>query len=459
VSHRDADVVIIGAGSGGSIAARDAARAGLKVLLIDKRSRHEIGKKLTYDTLPAYICSVVDIDIPKGDEVDMHMEKLRVFAPGKRYSFEAPIEAYLVERQKFGQRLLGYALEAGAELFDETEFYEPIVEDDYIRGVRCRNSSSDHFEVSAKVVIDASGFSGVVAKSLPEHIFKNDTLDHDDIIWGYREVRDIIKPGDTIPDRDYPGWYCYIENNGYAWVVPESGGRGNIGCGIPLSTATESPECITKKYCEQNSEHFGEKVYEYGTGPTPYLPIRTCQPELSGNGFMVIGDAAYQASPVSAFGMAASMVAGREAASAAVSAIEKGDCSRKALWKYNVKYKRGMGAAQAFIDPMCVFIQNSPDDEVEILVKNKLIGPWEFSLVWTDRVFKYSLMDLLKKFFLGFPHICLLLRLNSVYGICRKMYKLYRKFPSDSKDFEGWNRKRRALYYKLFNRLGLDRDI
>jgi len=459
VTRKETDVVVIGAGSAGSLAARDAARAGLRVLLVDKRNRYEIGKKLTYDTLPAYICDVVDIEVPKGDEVDMHMEKLKVFAPGKKYSFEAPLEAYLVDRLKFGQRLLGYALEAGAELFDETEFYEPIVDGDFVQGVRCRNSNTEHFEVYAKVVIDASGFERAVSISLPDSVFGSEPLDHEDIIWGYREIRDIIGKDDTVPPHDYPGWYCYIENDGYAWVVPESSGRGNIGCGLPLSSAKESPENITKRYCEGNREIFGEKIYEYGTGPTPYLPIRTCQPELAGNGFMVVGDAAYQASPVSAFGMAASMVAGREAASAAVSAIKNGDCTRDSLWKYNVEYKRNMGANQAFIDPMCIFIQNASDSEIETLIRKKLIGPYEFSLVWTDQVFTYSLMDLVKKFFLGFPHIFLLLKLNSVYGICKKMEKLYRKFPERYNDFEEWNRNRRALYFRLFRRLGLDRKI
>ena len=463
-------LIVIGAGTGGCTIAHKAAKSGLSVVLIgrnvdkleksiDKREKKEIGKKLTYDTIPSYVFDDLGLAVPQGDEIDMVMKKLKIFSPSRRYYFETDLSAYLIHRLKFGQRLLRYALENNVTLHTQTEYREPIVEDGFVVGVRCRAPGGEQNEYRGLIVCDASGYPAVVRNSLPDSVYQNEILNQEDVIQGYREIRDILAPSDTIPDREYPGWYCYLQDRGYAWIAPENNGRGNIGCGVPLSSDNLDPELMIKEYCNSHPEHFGTKVYAEGTGPTPYLPVRTCQPELVANGFMVIGDAACQASPVSAFGMAGSLIAGKVAAETAVSAIQKKDVSRKVLWKYNVRYKRGIGSRQAFIDPMRIFLQNTSNHDLDILVKRGLLGPEEFSLVWTDQTFAYSLYDLIKKFFKGFPYIFLLLKLRFVYIICKKMEKHYQQFPASAGDFESWKIKRKAIYHTLFRKLKIKREI
>ena len=86
------DLIVVGAGSGGCATAKVAAEQGLKVLMIDKRKKDDIGDKLTFDTIPAYTFDALGIPVPEGDELDMRMLKLKVFSPNRKHSFEADLD-------------------------------------------------------------------------------------------------------------------------------------------------------------------------------------------------------------------------------------------------------------------------------------------------------------------------------------------------------------------------------
>jgi len=45
------DVVVVGAGTGGCLAAKTTAEAGLKVCLIERKKREEIGEKICGDAM------------------------------------------------------------------------------------------------------------------------------------------------------------------------------------------------------------------------------------------------------------------------------------------------------------------------------------------------------------------------------------------------------------------------
>ncbi|HPC48491.1 MAG TPA: FAD-dependent oxidoreductase, partial [Deltaproteobacteria bacterium] len=193
------DLVIVGAGSGGCATAKVAAELGLRVLLIDKRPKDKIGDKLTFDTIPAYTFDALGIPVPQGEELDMRMLKLRVFSPSRKYSFEAHLDGYLAHRRLLGQRLLTYALDAGATLRDETEASDPIIEGGFITGVRCRNSKGAVTEIKAMIVVDASGIRAVIRDRLPHDVYHREGMIPEDTVVTYREVRDLRASSDYIP--------------------------------------------------------------------------------------------------------------------------------------------------------------------------------------------------------------------------------------------------------------------
>jgi len=75
--------------------------------------------------------------------------------------------------------------------------------------------------------------------------------------------------------------------------------------------------------------------------PTPF---RRPPYSLVGNGFMVMGDAAFMTKPFSGEGVTSSSTACQIASEVASKALEKDDVRRPALWPYNVRYFQDQGA-------------------------------------------------------------------------------------------------------------------
>lgn len=453
------DLIVVGAGSGGCATAKVASELGLKVLLLDKRPKDKIGDKLTYDTIPSYTFDALGIPVPEGDELDMRMLKLKVFSPDRKHSFEANLDGYLAHRRLLGQRLLKYALEAGATLADQTEAFDPIIEGNFITGVRCKDPKGTITEYRAKVVVDASGITAIIRDRLPHSVYHKEGMIPEDTVVTYREVRDLLGSSDYIPPHDYPGWYCILQNRGYFWIVPEAKTKTNIGCGIPMFPDHPDPVQVTRTFCSEHKDKIGEKAHAEGTGPTPFLPMRPCQPELVGNGFMLVGDAGYQVSTNSGFGVPGSVIAGKIAAEVAAKAIRLGDVSRKGLWEYNVTYKRGFGASRPFADAIRIFVQNLSHEELNKLIASGLIGSKEFSALWMDRTFRYSIPELVEKARAGKSCPKLLVKTALVYLIACLLERHYKNFPPSIDDFNAWMFKRTLLYTFLFKVLGLTRGI
>lgn len=453
------DIIVVGAGSGGCATAKVAAEQGLKVLLLDKRKIDDIGDKLSFDTIPAYAFKELGIPVPEGEELDIRMLKLKVFSPDRKHFFEADLDGYLSHRRLLGQRLLRYALNAECTLLPETEVVDPILERGFITGVRCKDSKGEVIEFRSKVVVDASGIVAVVRDKLPHAVYHNEGMIPEDTVICYREIRDLIGSSDYIPPNDYPGWYCILQNRGYFWIVPEDKTKTNIGIGLHTFPNHPDPVKVTQDFCAAHKDKIGEDVYARGTGPTPYLPMRPCQPELVGNGFMLVGDAGYQVSTNSGFGVPGSVIAGKIAAAVAASAIRKGDVSRKALWDYNVQYKRGFGSSRPFADAFRIFFQNLSHEELNVLVASDLLGSTEFSALWSDKTFTYSVQELVKKFMQGKKHMGLFVKVSFVFLTAKLLEKLYKKFPSSLDGFNGWMLKRTLLYAFLFKVLGIKRGI
>ena len=63
------DVIVVGAGTGGTTAARFAAQKGLDVCLIDRKGRSKIGDKICGDAVGADIFDFLKINPPKGEEL------------------------------------------------------------------------------------------------------------------------------------------------------------------------------------------------------------------------------------------------------------------------------------------------------------------------------------------------------------------------------------------------------
>jgi len=183
------DVIIAGAGTGGSVAAAGLARKGLKVAVFDRLAKNNIGIKICGDATSIdhfkRIKPIVNIDPPHGEEIYQKVEGAWLYSPDKEVKFELTEEGstgVIIDRFKLGMRILDTAIDYGAELIDETMIKEPIVRGDGVSGVKYRGKDRNLHDMTAKIVIDASGVGAVLRTKLdPNKTFMDRELAPKDV--------------------------------------------------------------------------------------------------------------------------------------------------------------------------------------------------------------------------------------------------------------------------------------
>ncbi|MDQ6656540.1 MAG: FAD-dependent monooxygenase, partial [Verrucomicrobiota bacterium] len=164
------DVAVIGGGPAGSTAAGLLARAGRRVVIVerDKFPRFHIGESLLPFSMKAFERLGL---LPKIKSAGF-MEKFggemcgACSTEGVKFYFEDGFRsqtdrAYQVTRAEFDKLLLDHAVEQGAELQEETTVSQVDFAPDEVR-LQVRGKSSGPAEIRAKYVIDASGRNSVI---------------------------------------------------------------------------------------------------------------------------------------------------------------------------------------------------------------------------------------------------------------------------------------------------------
>ena len=139
------DVIIVGAGPAGSLAARTAAENGLEALLIEKRQ--EIGDpvRCAEGIGKAELKKFVQPD-PKWISADLKMS--RIFSPdGTMIELSEKMSGnevgYVLERKIFDRELAKLAAKAGAEVQVKTQATGLIIENGFVCGIKGKQRGDD----------------------------------------------------------------------------------------------------------------------------------------------------------------------------------------------------------------------------------------------------------------------------------------------------------------------------
>ena len=332
------DVLVIGAGPAGSIAAKIAAEKGLTVLLIEKRQ--EIGDpvRCAEGVSKEYLKKHVEID---KKWICADLKGARIYAPdGTKIEMAEEIAGgevgYVLERKIFDRALAEKASKAGAEVWVKTRAIGLIIEEDFVKGARLMQLGKE-YDVHARIVIGADGIESKVGR------------------WAGIDTS--LKPIDIetcvqylVAGVDINQEYCefYIGNDiapgGYIWIFPKGEGKANVGIGIlgsKMGKFKPKPVDYLNSFLEKKFPH--AKVVEMVFGG---VPVSGSIEKTSTNGLILIGDAARQSDPITGGGILNAMDVGKIAGEAAFAAISAGDVSNEELEEvYEKRWRSTTGHA------------------------------------------------------------------------------------------------------------------
>lgn len=160
------DVVVVGAGiAGPPIVARNVARAGFSVLLIDKKpaigAPKQCAEGISIKVFDKY-------DIP----YDRRYINREIYGGAKLYSpsghelelrYKEVSGGVILERKVFDKMLAYYAAKAGADVLARTEATDVIRRDGRIAGIRAKHED-EPVEIRADIIVAADGVESTIAR-------------------------------------------------------------------------------------------------------------------------------------------------------------------------------------------------------------------------------------------------------------------------------------------------------
>jgi flavin-dependent dehydrogenase len=229
-----------------------------------------------------------------------------------------------VVRSEFDQMILDKARENGAEVRDETNVRELVLEDGVVVGVRGENAGGEKFELRAPITIDATGRDALAVSRNGWKV--RDPQLNKIAIWTY------YKGAKRDPGLDEGATtVAYVPERGWFWYIPLPDDIVSVGIVAEkdyLYRDTRDPAEIFAREIKENlwmEEHLapGQQFGRYWvTGEYSYR-----SQHCASDGLLLAGDAFAFLDPVFSSGVFLALVSGEMAAEAAHAALEAGDVS------------------------------------------------------------------------------------------------------------------------------------
>lgn len=366
------DVLIIGGGPAGALAAKTAVEKGLSACIVEKRPAIGAPVRCAEGIGKEALAEFIAAD-PRW--ISAEMTGATVVAPdGFKMQLASKMAGskvgYILDRKFFDRELVWKAAEAGADVAVKSRAAAPIMEDGIVKGAKidyCGKVSN----VRAEVVIAADGVESKFSKWCGI-----------DTTVPVREIMSSVQYVMTNIDIDQFSTVFYLGNEvapeGYLWVFPKGKRTANVGIGISGKKSGEGHRA--KDYLDR----FVKKTFPHGR-TIEYIPggVSVCRPlECTvADGLLIAGDAARVVDPLTGGGIYNAMFTGKLAAQTAADCIGKGDVSKKALMAYDKAWrasKMGKGIERNY--HIKEYLIKQPDTKLnEIIHSVSKIDLTEFS--------------------------------------------------------------------------------
>jgi digeranylgeranylglycerophospholipid reductase len=312
------DVAVIGAGPAGSMAAKYAAKAGAKTILLEEHAA--AGWPVQCAGLLGGQ-AMAESELSPGSNVMRGMMGASVFSPGgQRLDFKAKsCKAWVVDRRLFDRAMLDQAVQEGAKLRLRAA----------VRKISRKEGASvltlaEGEEIYAKIVISAEGVPALLARRAgiaPPQM----------ILSGAQ-----VQVPFAVEDPEKVEVHLGAAPGLFAWVIPLDERTARIGL------------CARDQGCEHLRAFLKTDVIKkrlqgspvaLNVGGLPLGPPAATAVE----GVLAVGDAAGQVKPTSGGGIYPGLVAAKIAGGVAAAAAMEGDFSALRLMEYDRLWRAALG--------------------------------------------------------------------------------------------------------------------
>jgi flavin-dependent dehydrogenase len=341
-------VVVVGAGPGGSSAAFYLAKKGLEVLLVDKETWPR--EKVCGDNWQASLYPIFremgiyeELEANKQSELQI----ITMVGPGEEtVNFKVENSEWLIPRRIADDIIRRAALREGVEFMEGFEGTELIIKKGQVKGLKGLYNNQE-MTINADLVVLANGSHSILARQLG--IINNDPGSYMFAIRGYWDGIENAENGnciwiydpDFMPVEDKELFDQHYFMPMWINIINDDATQASVGC------------CCSEGLLRAHNmslDQFHNYWLAHSKTATKYLGNARCVDGMKGwrlpcskqieknyaNGAVVIGDAASSPDPCYYYGIAPAMFGGKICADIAEKAFEENDFSEDVLSEFQV---------------------------------------------------------------------------------------------------------------------------